>query len=189
VTTPFGLPPEWMCSTWPAGWQPGVAMPLVQVGNSTLPEKFYLAVHTPDMPAPGAAVLFTYAARNDAVTLLEIASLGMEVGAHLGQVLSVLAPDALQQIAQSQVAAFVPALTMEPNVTPVNGKAIRRYVRVTDDHLKEVAAIYGEAHGAGAAPTRAVQHHFGVSHSTAAKWAGRARKQGLLAPTTPEVAR
>lgn len=184
MTAPVALPSGWMCSTWPAGWQPGVAMPLVQVGPDAFPERFYLAVRTPDMPAPGAAVLFTYATRDDAVTLLEISSLGMEVGAHLAQVLSALAPDTLQQIAQQQVAAFVPALTEEPSPTPVDGASIRRRRLVTDVHLKEVAALYAEAKEAGAAPTRAVQHHFGVSHSTAAKWAGRARKQGLLAPTT-----
>lgn len=180
MTTPVALPSGWSCSTWPVGWQPRAELPLARVGDKNFPEKFCLAVHAPDMPAPGAAVIFTYTARDNAVTLLEITSVGMDVGAHLGQVLSALTSDDLQETAQQQVAAFIPARAEAPSTTPVNPKMIRRYSYVTDDHLKQVATVYCHAKDAGEPPSRAVQHHFNVPYHTATKWVGRARSAGLI---------
>ncbi|MET9413266.1 hypothetical protein ABZY03_03540 [Streptomyces klenkii] len=51
---------------------------------------------------------------------------------------------------------------------------------LTSDHLAAVAEVYSTAHEQGRPPTMAVAEHFEVSHSTAAKWVGTARKQGLL---------
>jgi hypothetical protein len=52
-------------------------------------------------------------------------------------------------------------------------------------HFEEVARIYREhVRAGGRAPTKAVQEHFTVSKSAAAKWVGRARHEfGLLEPT------
>lgn len=174
------LPAGWSCFTWPADWRPGESMSLVQVGDDTLPAKFHLAIHTPEMTAPGGAVLFTYIAHRQWVTLLDIRGVGINIGTHLAQIMTALPPDDWDQIARQQVAAFVPARAP----VPTNGAAIRSRFRLTDDHLNTVAAVYGEAQAVGAPPTRAVQHHFGVAHSTAAKWVGHARKAGLIAPTT-----
>jgi len=69
--------------------------------------------------------------------------------------------------------------------TPSVGK---RY-RLTRAHLEDVAAVYREALENGAGPTRAVANHFDVSHSTAAKWVGKARRHGALRSTTKGVAR
>ncbi|MFD6684184.1 hypothetical protein, partial [Micromonospora parva] len=52
--------------------------------------------------------------------------------------------------------------------------------RITDEHLEEVARVYGEALRAGIPPTREVSDVFEVSHSTAAKWVGAARRKGML---------
>lgn len=61
----------------------------------------------------------------------------------------------------------------------------KRGNRITDAQLEEVAAVYGRAWEAGSrAPTAAVQEAFKVSHSTAARWVGLARKSGHLAPTS-----
>jgi hypothetical protein len=58
----------------------------------------------------------------------------------------------------------------------------RRRNRVTVQLLTEVAQTYREAWEAGEPPTRAVSAHFNTSHSTAARWVARARKDGLLGP-------
>ena len=58
----------------------------------------------------------------------------------------------------------------------------RRRNRVTSEHLAEVARVYREAWEAGEHPTMAVRDHFGVSHSTAARWVGQARQKGKLRP-------
>ncbi len=51
-------------------------------------------------------------------------------------------------------------------------------------HFDAVAQVYREALRDRRAPTLAVAEHFTVSHSTAAKWARRARELGLLSPTS-----
>jgi hypothetical protein len=56
----------------------------------------------------------------------------------------------------------------------------RRRNRVTAEHLVEVARVYREAWEVGEHPTIAVQNHFEVSHSTAARWVGKARRAGHL---------
>jgi hypothetical protein len=58
----------------------------------------------------------------------------------------------------------------------------QRRNRITPKHLEEVASVYREAWRAGEHPTIAVQKHFGVSHSTAARWVGQARRKGKLRP-------
>jgi hypothetical protein len=56
----------------------------------------------------------------------------------------------------------------------------QRRNRITPEHLAEVARIYREAWEAGEHPTIAVQNYFGISHSTAARWVGQARRAGHL---------
>ncbi len=51
-------------------------------------------------------------------------------------------------------------------------------------HYREVAEVYRSAHESGANPTEAVQEHFSVSYSYAAKKVAQARKLGFLKPTT-----
>jgi hypothetical protein len=54
------------------------------------------------------------------------------------------------------------------------------------DHFQAVAEIYNHASRNRLPPTKAVQEHFHVSHSTATKWVHRARHGfGLLPETTP----
>jgi hypothetical protein len=58
----------------------------------------------------------------------------------------------------------------------------QRRNRITPEHLEKVAGVYREAWRAGEHPTIAVEKHFGVSHSTAARWVGQARRAGHLRP-------
>jgi hypothetical protein len=63
----------------------------------------------------------------------------------------------------------------------------RKRVKITDDHLREVAEVYRHADNVGEPPTRSVARHFRAPHSTAAKWVATARRKKFLpaAGTTP----
>ncbi|MCX4778118.1 hypothetical protein [Streptomyces sp. NBC_01264] len=91
-----------------------------------------------------------------------------------------------RQVGQSLIAAadYNHALDDEDVAPAFLGK---RYV-LTYAHLEAVAAVYRNAVSAGEGPTKAVARYFGVAHSTAAKWAARARKQGSLQATSKGVA-
>jgi hypothetical protein len=58
----------------------------------------------------------------------------------------------------------------------------RKRVRITDDHLREVAQVYRVAENLGRPPTREVANHFKTPHSTAAKWVATARRKAFLPP-------
>ena len=58
----------------------------------------------------------------------------------------------------------------------------RRRRLVTPQHLTEVAEIYREAYELGLPPTKTLAERFQISHSTAARWVGRARATGALGP-------
>lgn len=56
-----------------------------------------------------------------------------------------------------------------------------------DEHYEAVAKVYAEAHANRHHPTQAVQEHYSVSKSQAAKWVAAARRKGFLAPTRQGV--
>lgn len=60
--------------------------------------------------------------------------------------------------------------------------APRRRHRITDEFLREVAAVY-RRNIDGGAPTQAVAKEKSVSHSTAARYVAQARQRGLLGQT------
>ncbi|WNI19134.1 hypothetical protein [Actinacidiphila sp. ITFR-21] len=174
------LPDGWQSFAWPVGWQPSdpKSLRLVRTGVRPLPERFCLAVRTPDMTTPGGGVVFTYRVRDRAVVLDHIGGIGQDITGHLAQVLAANSPEEWQQIAMEEVAAFCPADNTGGTVKPVN----KRY-KLTADHVRRVAEVYSEALAEGQPPTRAVQQRFDTAHSTAAKWVGHARKAGLLPKT------
>ncbi len=67
--------------------------------------------------------------------------------------------------------------------TPLKVPRSGRPVQLGDDHYREVAAIYSEAHAAGQPPVVAVQRQKPASYSTASRWVTEARRRGFLAPT------
>lgn len=62
--------------------------------------------------------------------------------------------------------------------TEKNALALRRQRSVTDDLLREVAAVY-QADTIGA-PTLAVEDHFETSNRTATRWVKLARQRGFI---------
>ncbi len=60
----------------------------------------------------------------------------------------------------------------------------RRGRDLGEDHYREVAAVYAAALREGRPPTKAVQEHYTVEKSTAAKKVARARERGFLPKTT-----
>jgi hypothetical protein len=73
-------------------------------------------------------------------------------------------------------AAIVGEAIRRAHRTPI----ARRRDRITSEHLANVASVYREAWKAGEHPTKAVESHFEVSHSTAARWVGQARRRDHL---------
>jgi hypothetical protein len=63
-----------------------------------------------------------------------------------------------------------------------NTRPVRRGAPITDDHLKQVAAVYGEALVNGEPPLRTVEAQFKAKRSTASKWVAMARQRGHLGP-------
>ena len=57
--------------------------------------------------------------------------------------------------------------------------------RLTDEDLREVAEVYGQALAEKGNPTQAVADHFFIARSTAGNRVMKARKRGFLKPTTP----
>jgi hypothetical protein len=57
--------------------------------------------------------------------------------------------------------------------------------KLTPEFLRQVAEVYREALRTGRAPTQAVKSRFFVSERMAGGYVQRARKAGLLPPTTP----
>lgn len=58
---------------------------------------------------------------------------------------------------------------------------------ITDELLAQVAGTYRQ--NVSDRPVKAVEHAFGTSHRTAARWVGLAREAGLLPATTPGKAK
>ena len=67
-------------------------------------------------------------------------------------------------------------------------RAPRRRGRVSDDVLRQAAAIYRAASFAGPAPTNAVKDQMSVSRATAGRWVSMARERGFLGKTQPGMA-
>ena len=58
----------------------------------------------------------------------------------------------------------------------------RRGVRVSDEHLLNVARVYRNALAAGEPPTAAVEKKFFTKRANAGRWVMEARRRGFLDP-------
>jgi len=173
----------------------------VNVGNVTVPATFYLHV-TPDpkVAGEGMTILLSYLAQNEEIRLTDVLAAGIEVP----QALDILRKERPMEwwkryvfmhlafdVAREAVggppddAAGGDAWETAMGATLLkafNAPITQRRKRLTDSHLAKVAEVYRVAWQDGSPPTKAVAQEFYVSHSTAARWVGAARKAGHLGP-------
>lgn len=188
----------------PTDWDMEAEQPTirtVEVNYTKLPDSFFMTIQTPEMAAQEepTAIIVNFRASAGGVAIQRISGMGTDWIKYLGEVTREFPPTEWQYQAIELVAAFlrIPAIraaTLEtvgdlPRTGIEGGSGLRtldagvqRRRKITPGHLKEVARVYAKAQENDDPPTRAVQHHFGVSHSTAAKWVGAARRNNLLPP-------
>jgi hypothetical protein len=201
-------PEGWLVEAFPAEWDPAAPAPLktVQVDNgitlALLPERFYLVVQSAAMRrlTETTAVVIEFETDKSGVAVTRIFGAGEHWLSHLSEVMTEFptyhwVPESVQKtlafMANRGVLTKLGPLITELSIprrdagaSPGGVAGVQRRRQITPEHLSEVAAIYLEADSRGEPPTRAVQAAFDVSHSTAAKWVGKARHVGLLPPAT-----
>ncbi|MET9876540.1 hypothetical protein ABZZ36_18225 [Actinacidiphila glaucinigra] len=175
----------------------------VQVdGRMTVPADFVMLIASAEMRAkdPQMMIIVDYIASESGIRLHKVFGTGDWID-HLAEVVQEFPPSEWQAHAERVIVNFMLLTTPErleaakpaesvvplPVVAPITAgrqlePGVQRRRKITHDHLREVATVYSEALENDDPPTRAVQQHFRVSHSTAAKWVGQARKGGMLPP-------
>lgn len=180
----------------------------VRVGQLWVPSQFQLSVIDEQYPVEDGPLLveLLFHAKGGEIRLAAVLSSPLEVDDALAvlrqkQPLSEWKRDALMLLAADAATAEVTNGRgwVQGEMTEAERRAVgdavgvamraahsmplkRRRNRVTSDHLAEVAQVYREAWAAGEPPTKAVAEHFSTSHSTAARWVGKARGADLLGP-------
>lgn len=200
VTYAAEFPPGWRVHAVPTNWDASDPLDVprreVQVGRSLVPDDFYLSIQTAGMSE--SAIIVRFEARSDEVVPVSITGVGDKWINHLAEVVAAFPPESWAERAEDLAVDFLrkdpvklaaaedvgklpadqlPIAEVSPRRLTTEG--VRRRRRITSDHLQLVARVYN---GADDKPTQAVQRHFAVSHSTAAKWVGKAREEGLLPP-------
>lgn len=194
------LPAGWRILAIPSDWDPDEAelrIRPVTIDYVTYPDDFFMIIQTPEMMAerePTAILASFKASEANGVELVKIHGMGPDWLMWLGFVATKFPFTAWTKRAQSVVVQFlqmpeirkaladagIPRPEAESAVGQPIDSGVQRRRKITPAHLEEVAKIYRQAQYQDEPPTRAVQQHFGVSHSTAAKWVGAARRNGLL---------
>lgn len=206
-------PIEWRIEAFPADWDPDDPKPInaVPVDNGTmdvrLPERFYLTFQSGPMRelAEPTAVVAELEADKTGVAVIGIFGTGERWLSYVSQVVMENPTEHWVDEAVKRAVAFmidrgvltdlgplirelsIPRRDQVAAVAEAGGSGgVQRRRQITPEHLAEVASVYLAAQEVGAPPTRAVQGEFEVSHSTAAKWVGKARTAGLLPPASQE---
>lgn len=195
------LPAGWRALAIPSDWdldEAELRIRPVTIDYVTYPDDFFMIIQTPEMMAKEemTAVFVNFkASETEGVKLVKVHGTGDWVP-HLGEVVQKFPPAEWTKRAQAVVVQFLqlPEIRRElaasgfprPEGESPAGQSIepgvQRRRKITRAHLEEVAKVYNEAMENDEPPTRAVQQHFAVSHSTAAKWVGAARRNKLLPP-------
>ncbi|WJD99733.1 hypothetical protein [Streptomyces antimycoticus] len=211
MSTQTGLPPHWHASVWPEGWDferdyyPDPE--LQQVGYVLLPRRFHMVVHWPELQDGrseyGGSLIVGFEVVGEDLEVRELYGVDMDVEKWLGYFIKEFPPDRWKPFAVAEITAFLggdekrkEAATRASTSgkkgvdlrkrkrTDATRKEGRKRHRLTPQHLEEVAHVYLDAASQGEPPTMAVAEHFGVAHSTAAKWVGKARASGMLEPVS-----
>ncbi|MFJ6235082.1 hypothetical protein ACIQH0_13350 [Streptomyces griseus] len=199
------LPTPWRSYVWPKGWSYDIGeMPelnLRQVGYGLLPERFVLALTKPewDVSPPGVTrgVLMSFRVMEEKVTVENVQAANVDLEDWLETVLSIKTWADWKAYAISEMARWLveanrsgmpdllatsaegAPLMVEAKQTAPRQPGGKRY-KITEQHLRDVVVIYTGAVERGEPPTKSVAEAFDVAHSTAAKWVGAARRNGLL---------
>ncbi|MFE7791283.1 hypothetical protein [Streptomyces sp. NPDC057460] len=198
------IPAGWRVLAVPSNWQPTdseLHIREVTFDYVTTPDSFLMTIQTPDMidaDEPTMIVVTFRASTYEGITLVKIAGMG-KWERYLGDVVQGFPPTEWVQQAQGLIVDFLrlphtraaaaePLSNLPRRHAELGDRAYsvdvhkQRRRRITPEHLHEVATVYATAQKNDEPPTRAVQAHFAVSHSTAAKWVGAARRAGQLPP-------
>jgi hypothetical protein len=197
------IPDGWRAIAVPSDWDldvPELRIRPVTVDYVTYPDAFFMVIQTPEMMAeqePTGVIANFKASEAEGVRLVKIEGMGRWLD-YLGEIVQKFPPTEWTKRAKGVVVQFLqmpeirkafaeavgefPLAPAESAAAPVPEPGVQRRRKITQDHLQEVAKIYNDAQYNDEPPTRAVQNHFGVSHSTAAKWVGAARRSNLLPP-------
>ncbi|MEU1497032.1 hypothetical protein [Streptomyces sp. NPDC005732] len=196
------LPAGWRALAVPSDWdldEAELRIRPVTIDYVTYPDDFLMIIQCPEMihaSVPTAIFASFKASEARGVELVKIFGMGPDWLMWLGFVVQKFPPTEWTKRAQSTVVQFlqmpeirkalveagIPMPEAETAASQPAEAGVQKRRRITVDHLSEVARIYREAQWRDDPPTRAVQEYFGVSHSTAAKWVGAARKNDLLPP-------
>lgn len=202
-------PHDWQIEAVPTTWDPdseSQEIPTVDTRYSRLPVDFYMVIRTPSMPR-STALLARFRGEPDGAHLSQIVGTD-EWLPYLPEVINGFPPTewpdqaealivnllrlmekdspaagAARRMAEAVIRTWpIPDAGITSGEGAAAGAGTQRRRKITNSHLQEVADIYRGALAESEPPTRAVQLHFDVSHSTAAKWVGKARDQGFLPP-------
>jgi hypothetical protein len=198
---PYNEPPTGWVVIARDGWPPrSIDTPEpqqqpVRVGNVMVPGRFRLDVR-PDkqVAGPGVFIKICYRTEGNGVVLSRVDANGIDVPQAL-DILRKARPmewwkrhvfmQMVFQLAREEIGGPPGSPAGDDAWHTAVGETLRdgfnvpispRRNRLTPEHLAKVAEVYRQAWEDGEPPTKAVAQNFSVSHSTAARWVGAARK-------------
>lgn len=173
---------------------------------ATVPERFYLILQSPAAlkASTPTAIVVVLAAGPKGVKVVHFFGVGDDWLTYLDDVVAHVPGTEWVRLATKKAVAFMldrsvlreldslitaldlPAYGAAAAFASPGSPGIQQRRKITPEHLQMVAATYEEAQRSTAPPTRAVADVYEVSHSTAAKWIGKARAAGYLPPFSPD---
>lgn len=209
VTSQPDRPDGWIFTAWPKPLTEEAVtderlrlnhMTLVRHAYSLVPEHFSLGIQSPELqgdPVSPPGIIVSYQAHDDgtlSVTMMAAYEVDLEKALeHITEKLPMPAwrriaveeivrylanDDVRRRVPQLKEVDFTQSIVADGEEPPLP-RTKKRY-RITKEHLAEVVRVYTEAVEHGDPPTREVADMFEVAHSTAAKWVGQARREGML---------
>lgn len=144
--------------------------------------KFTTTAHWHPQEGPAWSVRFEYEEKNG-----RRFPVGMQIGAG-GKTTEELTSRALREIPFATIFEEWLKQTSRTRATPTVDPKVAGPLKggpLPIEVLEKVAELYRSALDRGVPPNKFVAHELGISQSTATKRIVRARREGLLGPTTP----